>query len=136
MAKKRLRTKDVIEAIRKARGNLTAVAKACGVTRQTIHNYVNEFPTVAAALDEAREMMLDAAESVLYKKVLAGSSIDLHFFLKTQGYKRGYGQRQQLEHSGPDGGPIETKEVTPDFSKLTDDELRQYISLGRKLKSG
>lgn len=46
----------------------------------------------------------------------------------------GFDAPNKLEHSGPEGGPIQTEEKSPDFSKLTDDELRLYISLGRKLK--
>jgi hypothetical protein len=39
--------------------------------------------------------MLDNAESVLYKKVLEGSTPELLFFLKTQGRFRGYVERQE-----------------------------------------
>lgn len=120
MAKRKLRTKDVIEKMYQARGNLTAVAKACNVTRRTIQNYVNDYPAVKEALDDARETMLDAAESVLYKKVLAGSTPELLFFLKTQGYKRGYSERHQYEHTWqtqlPEG--YEPDEVQRQFAQL------------------
>ena len=36
------------------------------------------------------------------------------------------------EISGPDGGPINTIEHKPDFSKLTDEELKAYISIAEK----
>jgi len=39
---------------------------------------------------------------------------------------------QRIEQSGPDGGPIQTQEQVPDYSKLTLDELLQYEELYRK----
>lgn len=56
------------------------------------------------ALESARETMLDNAESILYKKVLEGSTVELLFFLKTQGKDRGYTERQEL--TGANGGAI------------------------------
>ena len=40
---------------------------------------------------------------------------------------------ERHEHSGPGGGPIQTQEHPPDFSKLDDDELDKYIRITRKL---
>src|SRR6266403_3886806 len=39
---------------------------------------------------------------------------------------------QRIEQSGPDGGPSQTQEQVPDYSKLTLDELLQYEELYRK----
>jgi hypothetical protein len=39
---------------------------------------------------------------------------------------------QRIETSGPNGGPIETQEREPDFSKLTVEELLQFEELHRK----
>lgn len=50
-----------------------------------------------AALTDARERMLDDAETMLYKKVLDGSTPELLFFLKTQGRNRGYVEKQELD---------------------------------------
>ena len=53
----------------------------------------NDIPALITALTEARETMLDTAESVLYSKILAGDITALIFFLKTQGKSRGYIER-------------------------------------------
>lgn len=37
------------------------------------------------------------------------------------------------EVTGKDGGPVEVKRTPADFENLTDDELKQYIALARKL---
>lgn len=118
---------DVIANIEKNRGNIAAVARSFGVSRMTIHRYMNEHPTIRAALDDARESMLDNAESVLYKKVLEGSTPELIFFLKTQGRNRGYVERSEV--TGKDGGPIESKELGIDASKFSTEQLRQIAEI-------
>lgn len=96
--------KDIISRIDQAKGNLAAVARSLGVSRTTVWRYIQDKPTVQQAVDEARETMLDNAESVLYKKVLDGDMTAVIFFLKTQGHKRGYTERHEV--SGPQGGAI------------------------------
>lgn len=99
----KLTTERVITAIEEYRGNLTAVARALRVSRTTLYKFVHAHPRVTQALEEAREAMLDHAESILYRKILDGDNTALIFFLKTQGKKRGYIER--LEAGGPDGAP-------------------------------
>ena len=70
-----------------------------------MYQYLEKHPDLWETINEARETMLDNAESVLYQKVLAGSTPELLFFLKTQGKRRGYVERQEV--SGPNNGPIE-----------------------------
>lgn len=102
MAEK-LSNEQVIEAMQKFNGNLSAVARSLGVARNTVYAHVEKYATAKAALDNARESMLDNAESVLYRKVLEGSTPELIFFLKTQGKRRGYTERQEV--TGADGAP-------------------------------
>lgn len=94
----------IITLIRDRSGNLTAVARQLNCSRTTLYRYVTQHPTVEAALAEARETMLDNAESMLYKKVLDGDVTSLIFFLKTQGKSRGYVER--VEQTGKDGTAI------------------------------
>ena len=103
----RLTTDKVIPKIHELRGNLSAVARAFNVSRTTLYTFVRAHPTVQQAVDEAREAMLDHAESMLYRKILDGDTTALIFFLKTQGKKRGYVER--VETTGQDGGPVETR---------------------------
>mgnify|MGYP001571891153 CR=1 FL=1 len=81
------------EAIRLAKGNITAAAHALGVTREALSHRTRLTASLRAVLKEARETMLDTAETVLYSKVLAGDITALIFFLKTQGKSRGYIER-------------------------------------------
>lgn len=98
--KKDISVEELVPLLEKNKGNVAAVARRFGVSRGTILNRVNESPTLQKALADARESMLDNAESVLYKKVLEGSTPELLFFLKTQGRSRGYVERLEQEHSG------------------------------------
>ena len=99
-------TEQVIEQIEKYSGNLTMAAKALNIDRTTIYKMMARKPTIKAALDNAREMMIDNVESRLYKSALDGEAWAVCFFLKTQAKHRGYVERTQQEISGRDGSPI------------------------------
>lgn len=55
----------------------------------------------AFGITDARESMIDTAESMLYKQIGEGNTTAIIFFLKTQGRQRGYIERQEL--TGADG---------------------------------
>lgn len=96
-------------------GNVSMVARTLNVSRTTLYKYINSHPTVKAALDEAREKMIDNVESNLYSKALAGDTTAMIFFLKTQGKSRGYVERQEI--TGADSEPITFEIVRRDESK-------------------
>ena len=92
---------DVEPLVSEYKGNVAAIARRLGVSRSTVWARVQESPTLTAALEDARESMVDNAESALYKKVIEGiDTTALIFFLKTQGRKRGYIEKQEVENSG------------------------------------
>jgi hypothetical protein len=92
------------DAIKLKRGNISAVARSFDVSRNAIDNRINKSDVLKAALQEARNTMLDNAETALYDDALNGNTTALIFFLKTQGKSRGYIERQ--EHTGADGDVI------------------------------
>jgi hypothetical protein len=96
-----LQADKIIKAIDDLSGNVSAVARKFQVSRTTLYKYISDHPTVKAALDEAREKMIDNVESTLYSKALAGDTTAMIFFLKTQGKSRGYVERQEV--TGKDG---------------------------------
>lgn len=104
MTREELNADKVIQKIGELKGNLAAVARSFGMSRQTLYSYIKDHPTVQRAVEEARETMLDNAESALYTAVLNGEAWAVCFFLKTQGKSRGYVERQ--EHTGEGGGAI------------------------------
>jgi hypothetical protein len=101
---KHLSAERVTEKLRELHGNMSAVARSFGVTRQAVQHFIRCRPSLQAILHECRETMKDNAESVLYRAVLAGEPWAVCFYLKTQAKDRGYVERQEV--TGHEGGPI------------------------------
>ena len=109
MTRNELVAETVIKQIQALSGNVSSVAKFFRMSRQTMHKYINDHPTVQQALEESREKMIDNVESALYSQALAGNTTAMIFFLKTQGKKRGYVERQEI--TGKDGEKIQIEYV-------------------------
>lgn len=108
---KRLKKANVLAAIKTAQGNLAAVARAYGVSRQAVQKFVANDPELTEATNEARETMLDNAESKLYTEAMNGNTAALIFLLKTQGKKRGYIERAEIQQEST------TRHEFPQFEK-------------------
>jgi len=118
---KRLKTKEtILTAIKDSYGLLTMAAKRAGVSYKTLWKYAQDDVDVKQAVDEAKETLLDFAEGKLYEQMREGNMTALIFYLKTQGKRRGYIERQ--EFTGADGKPMETKIIVANDSakKLTE----------------
>ena len=100
MGRHKFLASQVAEALQKSHGLQTLAAEALGCSCRTVSNYIKEHPTVAEAYDEAREVVLDVAESKLYKAINDGKEWAIKFYLSTVGKSRGYTQKQEIEHSG------------------------------------
>ena len=109
---------QVAEAIAEARGFVSTAAKNLGCSRMTIYNYINRYATVKQAKEDAREDMIDFAEAKLFQLIKAENITAIIFYLKCQAKDRGYIDRVQHEHSGRDGGPIETHDITGDRAAI------------------
>lgn len=87
---------EVIAQLERSHGNIAHAANKLDTSRTTLHKYINEKPTVKAALDDIREAAKDNAETMLYDRMRTSDTL-LIFFLKTQAYDRGYGDRVRNE---------------------------------------
>ena len=111
--------KAISGKITEKRGNLSAVARSFGKSRTWLYSILNnKYPELWDIVKEARESLIDDAESELQKQMFKGNIAALIFFLKTQGKSRGYVERQEV--SGPDGEPqqveiIEVNKATSDL---------------------
>jgi len=120
---------EVIAQLERSHGNIKHAAGKLNTSRTVLHRYINEHPTVAAALADIREGTKDDAELMLYDRMRTSDTL-LIFYLKTQAKDRGYTERTETEISGRDGGDIVIKAVdyrnglaaiaTPDEDGLTD----------------
>lgn len=107
--------KQVIAQLKKSRGNISHAADALDTSRTTMHAYINEHPTVKEALKDIKEANKDRAETMLEARMATSDTL-LIFYLKTQAYDRGYGDKSQIDHR-----------IT-DVSQLSDDELRAIVA--------
>lgn len=90
----------VKNAIIKEMGNLTKAAQRLGCVRKTVYNWIEKEPELAIVVEEARDTALDFVENKLMDGIREGHPTLIIFFLKTQGRKRGYIERQEIEYSG------------------------------------
>jgi hypothetical protein len=99
---------EIIDAIIRAHGIKTQAARIIGCSRSTLDEYIKTRPAVAGAHEEAHQILIDAAESVLFQKALIekdGQS--LRYLLDVKGRERGYGKTEHsVEVSGPGGGLV------------------------------
>jgi hypothetical protein len=95
---------EVASALLKADGLVTFAAKQLRLAPKTVYEYINKYPIVKQALEDARTGMGDAAESKLYRNVRSGDQRALEFYLKTIHKSRGYVERQEL--AGVEDRPI------------------------------
>lgn len=87
---------QVLDAIAQGLGIKTSIAKRLGISRALLDRWIKENPTVAAAFDEAVEILIDTAEHKLMEQVLGGDMRAIKYLLDTKGKTRGYGQPNRL----------------------------------------
>lgn len=90
--RKVLSVENVVPVIVVKKGNLAAVARAFGIRRQAVHQFVQAHPELLDVVAEVKESAIDMAEDALQKAIRKGEGWAVCFFLKTQARHRGYGQ--------------------------------------------
>ena len=102
MNKDRYTQQRVIDAIQAAKGIKATAAQSLGCSRQTVTNYIDRYPAVKAAYQEAKDTTLDLAESKLIALVEREEWPAIRFMLVTLGKDRGYIERQEIQQLGVD----------------------------------
>lgn len=82
-------------ALRESKGLVTHAAKRLGVTHEAMRQRLLRSPTLQQVRAEAREALVDIAESSLFRQIEAGEAWAVCFFLKTQAKDRGYVERSE-----------------------------------------
>lgn len=124
---------EVIDAIVEEKGVLSQAGKRLGCTRQTVTNYIDRYPTVKAAFDEANETNVDYVESRLMANIEKGDTTAIIFFLKTKGKHRGYVERQEI--TGQDGGKLEVEISADDLLNSRLDAIAERLRRAESLMS-
>jgi hypothetical protein len=82
---------DVLAAVAVTRGNFTAMAQLLGRNRTRLREFCLRTLAVKEAIDEANEVLIDAAEAVHHETALRIRDLPaLRFILSTKGRNRGY----------------------------------------------
>lgn len=103
----RLTIENIEAAIQRTAGNVSLAAHSLGVSRMTLYRRINKSERLKNAVEDAREKMVDEAETALRHLISEGNVAAIIFALKTIGKNRGYVERQEL--TGKDGGPIDLR---------------------------
>ena len=95
MNKDRYTQATVIEAIKAARGIKATAAASLKCSRQTVTNYIERYPAVKAAYEEAIQTSIDLAQSKLIVLVEREEWPAIRFLLATLGKDRGFTERTE-----------------------------------------
>ena len=87
---RKLTLKLVSQALEDAGGLQSSAARTLGVVRSTICKWVQKHPELQAIQEEARQSLLDFAESNIRSSVESGDLESSRFVLRTLGASRGY----------------------------------------------
>ena len=107
MTKSDINKKAMISALEKSLGVVTSACKNVGISRETHYKWLREDEAYKDAVDDLENVALDFAESQLHKQISGGNPTSTIFYLKTKGKRRGYVERQEIQHDGGDGLRIE-----------------------------
>lgn len=101
MAVEKLDRKELIEVIAAKQGVISLVAQALQVSRQAIYDAAKRWPTVAAAIEDARNMykegIKDEAQLGLRAAVRANERWAIMYTLDHLGEDRGFGNKQKIQ---------------------------------------
>ena len=90
----------MFEAMKSQLGIITTACKQAGIGRATHYRWLEEDENYRYWMGEVPDIALDIAENALLKKITEGSSTDIQFFLKSKGKRRGYFEKQEIDHTG------------------------------------
>jgi hypothetical protein len=97
-------TGALVAALRAAGGLVHVAARQLGCDASTIFRRIHKSVKLQQVLRDAREELIDDAESALKLAVKNREPWAITLTLKTIGRTRGYVER--LEHTGSDAGPV------------------------------
>lgn len=95
-----IQKRAMIEALEKSLGIVTTACKMVGICRSSHYDWYNNDMEYKEAVDGIADLTLDFVESKLHKQIEKGEVSSTIFYLKTKGKKRGYIEKQEIEHSG------------------------------------
>jgi len=101
----------VLEAIKNSHGIILSVANNLKCNWATARTYINNWKETKQALEDEKETFGDFVESKAMECVQNNSEQMIRFYLTTLFKDRGFTEKKELEHTGKDGGPIQSENV-------------------------
>lgn len=98
-----IKQKLMIESLRKCKGLVTYACEAAGICRYTHYDWLKKYPDYVQAVDEIDNFVLDKIEESSLRMIEEGKTPAMNiFYLKTKGKRRGFIEKQEIEHSTGD----------------------------------
>ena len=94
------------------------IALVLGMGERTIYEKMAKFPQFSQAIKRGQAKGVAAITNKLFKKAKDGDNTSMIFYLKN---RAGWKDKTETEHTGPGGGPIQTKII----SEIVDPKERQ-----------
>jgi len=119
-----LKKESLLKALEKSLGIVSTACEALGISRTTYYKYYNEDKEFKHSVDSISDIALDCAESQLFELIKEKNVTAIIFYLKTKGKKRGYIEKQEVNHSSnnitgirliSDGETVEDKNLKVEF---------------------
>ena len=92
---------NFLKALKNNLGNISQACKSSKISRQTYYRWVDDDVEFEEQCKNVEESLLDLAENRLLEKIDKYDTTSIIFFLKTKGKKRGYIEKQEVEHTKP-----------------------------------
>ena len=92
------KTELFLKAFEAKAGNISQACKSANVNRSFYYTNYKENADFKEAVDDITEGLVDFAESCLLQEMRDRNITAIIFYLKTKGKKRGYVERQEIEH--------------------------------------
>ena len=96
----RISDETIAIALKDANGNLSLAAERLGCARQMLYHRIEKSDMLKEARSIAYESRCDMYESLLDQKAQSGDINAIKFYLATQGKRRGYTEKQEVEVNG------------------------------------
>ena len=93
--------KDFLISLKNNNGNISESCDAANIGRQTYYDWIEKDEVFKQDTADAQESLIDLAESKLMENIEENDNTSIIFFLKTKGKKRGYIEKQEIEHTRP-----------------------------------
>lgn len=92
-----------MKTLRQCDGIASQTARALGLTAQAVRKRIRDDDKLQAVADEAKESLIDLAQSKLRPLIEEGDFAAVRFVLQTWGRSRGFGKELKIETNQPTG---------------------------------